>query len=150
MPTVAELRAQQSVGSAIDPRISAASMRGPMRGEILVINVQNGVSRTYNVPNGMGGAGQPDWRGRIINLYAEGGDVFVQLSDGLDAAVDPDAVAAEALSEGRYTLTPHVSGNGCWRIPSGQWIPVPFAGARTFALRASAANVRLRTHIAET
>ena len=142
MPSVAESRAAQAVGGLLDPRISAASLRGPMRGEILVITLQTAAARVYNVPM--------MWKGRIVNLYADGADVYIQVSTGTDANLDPDAVAVETLNGSRYDLTPSASGNGCWRIPHGQWIPVAFGtDAQTFALRGTASG-KLRTHVAET
>ena len=141
MPSAAETRAAQAVGGLLDPRISAASLRGPMRGEVLVITLQT-TPRVYNVP--------AMWKGRIVNLFADGADVYIQISTGTDANLSIDAVAQETLNSGRYDLTPSASGNGCWKIPNGQWIPVAFGtDASTFALLGSSGG-RLRTHVAET
>lgn len=130
----------------LQPLLSAASLRGPMRSESLAITVTT-ASRTFNVPDGTGG--QPLWKGRIVNLFADGGDVYIQLSTGLDASVDEASVAQEALASGRITLTPAATPNGCWKIPAGQWLPVPFGeDVQTFALKGSAA-CKLRTHVAE-
>jgi hypothetical protein len=125
-----------------------ASLRAPMRGEILAIACTT-TQRQYEVPDGTNG--QPLWKGRIVNMLADGGDVYLQVSDGLDAAVDETAVAVETLvpTTTRYRLTPSVSGNGCWLIPSGTWIPVAFETTnQTFAVKATA-TCKLRTHVAE-
>lgn len=131
--------------------ISAASLRGPLRGEVMVIQLPaTPAARTYNVPDGLT-AGQPNWKGKIVNMFADGGDVYLQISTGTDANVDEIAVAQEVLASGRYTLTPSASGNGCWRIPNGQWVPVPFSLLdQSFSLKAPNGACKLRTHVAET
>lgn len=149
MPTKAEQFKDYTSGP-VDPGISAASLRAPLRGEILVISVGT-TARTYDVPDG-GTLGTPQWTNRIVNVYAEGADIYLQVSTGTDANVDETARAVEtATSGGRFKLSPSASGNGCWRIPAGTWLPIAFAAdARTFALKASGANAVLRTHVAET
>lgn len=151
MPSIAERLT--SLVSSITPNWQAvlakvASLRAPMRGEILVITVGQ-TQRQYEVPDGTNGS--PLWRGRIVNMQADGGDVYVQVSDALDAAVDEAATATETLvpSTTRYRLTPSASGNGCWKIPDGTWIPVAFDTTnQSFAVKAST-GCKLRTHVAE-
>lgn len=147
MPSKAEVLATYSSVplSAVE---SAASLRAPMRGETLVLTVTTS-AKVFNVPDGT--SGQPLWKNRIVHMFADGSDVYIQVSTGTDANVDETAVAIEtAGTGGRLTLTPSASGNGCWKIPSGQWLPIAFgADAMTFALK-SAAACKLRTHVAET
>jgi hypothetical protein len=80
MPT----KAQEVQGStfAVNPSAvltAAASLRGPMRGEIAVLT-GSVLQRVYNVPE--------DWKGRILNVYADGGIVYHQLATDLLASVD--------------------------------------------------------------
>ncbi len=119
---------------------AAASLRAPLRGEILVIAVTTASTR-FAVPNA--------WKGRFVNVLADGGDVFVQVSTGTDANCDKDARAIQSGPD-PITLSPSASGNGCWKIPDGQYLPIPFPqNASTFALQGSAACCA-RTHPSET
>lgn len=119
---------------------AAASLRAPLRGEILPIAVGT-ASERFTVPDA--------WKGRFVNIQADGGDLYVQVSTSTDANCDKDARAVKSGPD-PVTLTPSASGNGCFKIPDGQYLPVPFpANASTFALQGSAACVA-RTHPAET
>jgi len=147
MPTT---RAQEASNTTSLPgggaSIAAASLRAPYKDEILPIDVST-TTKVYNVP--VGAADQPDWRGRIINVYAEV-DVYIQFSFGADAAIDENAKAPELLASGRYTLSKVVAGTACWLLPRGQWIPVAVDPlALSFAVKAKVAGI-LRTHVAET
>ena len=146
MPSRAEARTD-FYGDRVD--ISAASLRAPMRSETLAIAVTT-AQKQYEVPDGL--SGSPLWKGRIVNMFADGADVYIQVSDALDAAVDETAVALETLvpSTTRYRLTPPATPNGCWKIPNGQWLPIPFEKTnQTFAVKATG-TAKLRTHVAET
>lgn len=144
MPTEAESRA---LYYGPQPDIAAASLRAPMRGEILSIAITTS-AKVFNVPDGTGG--QPMWKGRYVRMQADGADVYIQVSLGLDANVDKAATAQEATASGRITLTPSASGNGAFCIPSGTWLDVPIpAAAQTFAAVGSA-SCTLRTHPSET
>lgn len=118
---------------------AAASLRAPLRGEILAITVTTS-SKRFNVPAA--------WKGSFARIQADGGDLYLQVSTATDAAADSTARAQE--SGAPIDLTPSVSGNGCVKIPDGQWLDVPFpANASTFALQGSVACCA-RTHLAET
>lgn len=147
MPTEAESRA---LAYGPQPDIAAASLRAPLRGEILPIAITTS-AKVFNVPDGLT-AGQPSWKNRYVRMQADGGDVYVQFSTGTDANVDTAAVAQEALASGRITLTPSASGNGCWKIPDGTWIDVPVpSNAQTFAaITTASSGCKLRTHPSET
>lgn len=120
--------------------VSAASLRAPLRGEILPITVTTS-SKRFAVPAA--------WRGSLVRIQADGGDVYIQVSAAADAAVDVAARAQEAGSP--IALTPSASGNGCFRIPNGQWldVPMPSESVGTFALIGSVACCA-RTHLSET
>jgi hypothetical protein len=136
MPTEAQKRA---LSYGPQPDIAASSLRAPMRGEILPISVTT-TSKRFAVPAA--------WKGSFVNIQADGGDVYVQVSTAADAACDIAARAQEAGSP--IALTPSASGNGCFKIPDGQYLPVPFPqDAQTFALIASTACVA-RCHPSET
>ncbi len=138
MPTTAQTLAS-SYGNQPRPEVAAASLRAPLRGEILVITVTTS-SKRFNVPVA--------WKGAFVNIQADGGDLYIQVSTAADAAADKDARAQEANTP--IDLTPSVSGNGCWKIPDGQYVPIPFpVNASTFALQGSAACCA-RTHPSET
>lgn len=118
--------------------IAAASLRAPMRGEILAITVTI-TSKRFAVPEA--------WKGCLVRIQADGADVYIQVSTAADAACDTTARAVEAGSP--IALTPSVSGNGCVKIPFDQYLDVPFpSDASTFALIGSAACVA-RTHLSE-
>ncbi len=137
MPTIAQ-RLSASF-SQPQPETSAASLRAPLRGEILPITVTT-ASKRFNVPMA--------WKGSFVNIQADGGDVYVQVSTAQDAACDMNARAVETGTP--IDLTAPASGNACFKIPDGQYLPVPFpTNASTFALQGSAACVA-RTHPAET
>lgn len=136
MPTEAAKRAQ---AYGPQPDIAAASLRAPLRGEILPIAVTT-ASKQFNVPAG--------WKGSFVRIQADGGDVYMQVSTAADAACDATARAQEAGSP--ITLTASASGNGCFKIPDGTWLDVPFGSdANTFALIGSVACVA-RCHPSET
>lgn len=118
---------------------AAASLRAPLRGEILAITVTTS-SKMFAVPAA--------WKGVYVDFQADGGDVYIQVSTAADAASDKDARAQETGSP--IALTPSASGNGCKKIPDGTTLPVPFpSNASTFALQGSAACCA-RTHPSET
>jgi hypothetical protein len=84
------------------PMIAATSLRGPFRGETLVLTVTT-ASKAYNVPAA--------WTGLLVDLQADGGDVYLQLSSGTDAAVDPTTASQETLA--RVPQDPE------WQLPPG-------------------------------
>jgi hypothetical protein len=127
------------------PIISAVSVRGPFRNETLVATVTT-ASKRYNVPDGTGGANQPSFKGRYVNCYADGADVYLQLSKATDAFVNEAQASTETTVSGAINLTPQ--GDECWVIPKGQWQVVPFRDAVTWAIKGSAAG-KLRMHLAE-
>jgi hypothetical protein len=138
MPTTAQTLAT-AYGNQPQPEIAAASLRAPMRGEVLVITVTT-ASKRFLVPDA--------WKGIYVDVQADGGDVYIQVSTAADAACDKDARAVETGSP--IALTPSASGNGCMKIPDGQKLPVPFPPlAHTFALQGSAACAA-RTQPSET
>ena len=128
------------------PFASAASVRGPFKNEILVVSVGT-AAKVYNLPDGLGGANQPNYLAKYINVFADGANLFVQLSNGLDATADDAAVSTEVLASGRYTLTP--TGNEVWPIMNGQWQSIPLGTAKTLAIKASAA-CKARMYLSET
>lgn len=138
MPTEAQKRA---LTYGPQPETSAASLRAPLRGEILAITVTT-TSKRFVVPDA--------WKGSFVRVQADGGDVYLQVSTGTnDATCDPAARAQESGAT-PPALTPSSSGNGCFKIPDGQWLDVPFAAEATnFALIGSVACVA-RTHPSET
>ena len=118
--------------------VAAASLRAPLRGEVLPIAVTT-ASKQFLVPAG--------WKRRIVRIQADGGDVYLQVSTAADAACDIAARAQESGSP--ITLAASASGNGCFKIADGQWLDVPFGSdANTFALIGSAACVA-RCHLSE-
>lgn len=142
MPSLAETLGAQSHGG-VAPGVSAMSLRAAMRGETRVLTGQTG-GRVYNIP--------PEWNNRIINVYADGANVFYQLSTGTDAAVDIDAVSVETLNGARYDITAHATNGECYPIPNGGerpiWIPKE---AQTIAFRLAAGGTgKIRIHVAET
>lgn len=149
-PTVGQKAAASSIPVVLasdDLTVRAASLRAPLRGELLPITITT-TAKVFNVPDGTGGA--PQWKGKLVRMQADGADVYIQVSLGLDANVDKAATAQEATASGRITLTPSASGNGAFCIPSGTWLDVPIpAAAQTFAAVGSA-SCTLRTHPSET
>lgn len=132
---------REKYGTFEQPAISAVSQRAPMRGEILAITVTT-ASKRFAVPDA--------WKGSYVRLQADGGDLYMQVSTGTDAAADKTARAQEAAAGGTITLTPSASGNGCYRIPADAWIDVPFpSNAATFALQGSS-DCCARAHLSET
>lgn len=127
--------------SYVQSGIAATSLRGAIRGEILPIAVGTS-SKTFAVPAA--------WKGSLVRIHADGGDVYYQISNDATAPAVCD-IAARAVEAGSpIALTPSVSGNGCVPIWSGTWLDVPFGtDAQTFALIGSAACVA-RTHPSET
>lgn len=121
------------------PDIAAASLRAPMRSEILVFAIATS-NKTFNIPTA--------WLGAHVNFFAEGADVYLQFSTGLDAVADETAVSTETSGSGRYSVA--AAGNEAWKIPQGQWIGIPIpANAQTMGTKALLA-CKLRTHLAET
>jgi hypothetical protein len=117
----------------------ALSLRGAMRGEILPIAV-TATSKRFAVP--------ATWKGYLVRIHADGGDVYYQISTGTDAACDVGARAQETGNP--IALTPSASGNGCVHIPNGGWLDVPFPkDAQTFALISSGICCA-RAHLSET
>ena len=68
MPTEA---AKRALSYGPQPDIAAASLRAPMRGEILAITVTT-TSKQFTVPSA--------WKGSFVRIQADGGDVYVQVS----------------------------------------------------------------------
>jgi hypothetical protein len=140
MPTEAQTRA---LSYGPQPDIAAASLRAPMRGEILPITVTT-ASKRFAVPE--------LWKGSFVRVQADGGDVYIQVSAAADAGVDyATARAGETLNNGTITLAAPTGANtGGFKVPDGTWLDVPFpANAQTFALIGSAACVA-RCHLSET
>ena len=118
---------------------AAASLRAPLRGEILPITVTT-ESRRFAVP--------AEWLGRLVRFHADGGDVYIQVSTDTLAACDRNARAQE--SGDPIMLTPSASGNGCMKIGIGMSVDLPIpSGAQTFALQGSD-YCCARCHLAET
>ena len=83
--TLAEILGEQSHGGHA-PGVSAASLRGALRGETLPITVTT-TSKRFLVPT--------TWKNRHVRIQADGGDVYYQISLGADALADPAARATE-------------------------------------------------------
>lgn len=116
--------------------VSAASMRAPIKGEILPITVTT-ASKRFAVPAA--------WKGHFVRITAEGGDLYVQVSRDATATANKDARAAEANTPIELTAP---SDGADW-IPKGASLDVPFpSDAETFAIQGSAACVA-RCHLAE-
>lgn len=124
------------------PAASATSLRGPIRGEIYPITVTT-TSKRFAVPAA--------WSGSLVRIQADGGDLYVQQSTTTgtpDATADKDARAVETGSP-LITLAPSVSASGCFKIPDGTWLDVPFsADVTSFAIQGSALCVA-RCHLSE-
>lgn len=122
---------------------SAVSLRGPIRGEIYPITVST-TSKRFAVPAA--------WSGSLVRIQADGGDLYVQQSTTVgtpDATADKDARAVETGSP-LIVLSPVTAGTGCFKIPDGTWLDVPFGSDVTsFAIQASATCVA-RCHLSET
>jgi hypothetical protein len=139
MPTEAQKRASH-YGPM--PEIAAASLRAPLRTEVLPITVTT-ASKTFTVPDA--------WKGALVTIEADGGDVSIQISvDAASAAVCDLASRAVETGGPPIALTAPSPPNGCFKIFSGSFRDLPFpANAVTFALIGSAACVA-RCHLAET
>jgi hypothetical protein len=129
----------------------AASLRAPVRGETRVLAV-TATSKMFEVPNGTT-TGTPQWTGRIVNVYADGADVYLQVSNALDAVVDDAASSVETAqtSPARFRISAHASNQEGWLIPKGQWVPIAFDSTNlSFAVKcATGSTAKLRTHVAE-
>jgi hypothetical protein len=119
--------------------VAATSLRAPLRTEIMPITVTT-ASKRFAVPE--------LWKGSLVRIQADGGNVYVQVSTAADATCD---IAARAVETGTpIALTPPASGNGCYKIVADQFLDVPFpADALSFALIGSAACCA-RAHLSET
>lgn len=120
----------------------AASLRGYIRTEGLPITCGT-VSKTFTVPAA--------WKGLYIRMQAEFSDVYYQISTavGTPAVADKSARATETGGP-PIALTAPASGNGCFRIPAGTFLDIPFpTNAETFALQANVDASVCRTHPAE-
>jgi hypothetical protein len=126
---------------------NAAALRGPLRNEILVFAL-TGASVAYNVPDASIGS-QPNWKGKYIEAYADGCDVYLQFDTGTAASVDEAVLSTTSTVSGRTSVAP--AGNEAWIIPRGQWIPIPVpSNAQTFALKGSVSTgCKLRTKLAQ-
>jgi hypothetical protein len=135
MPTEAQRRA---LDYGPQPEVSAASLRGPIRGEVHALTVGT-ASKTFVVPTG--------WRGIYIRVQADGGDLYLQVSTtATNAVADKDARSTEAGSP----IVPTAAGGACYKIPNGQAEDIVFPpDATTFAIQASAAACA-RCHPSET
>lgn len=124
------------------PMAAASSLRGPFRSEALVLTVTT-ASKRYQVPTA--------WLGMIVDLQADGADVYIQFSNAADAAADSATSSVETLNAGTYTVAPHATPNECRKIANGETVALPFpsAAAATFAIIGSAAG-KLRVHPSET
>lgn len=127
------------------PAASATSLRGPIRGEIYPITVTT-ASKRFAVPAA--------WSGSLVRVQADGGDLYVQQSTtaapaAADATCDKDARAVETGSP-LITIAPVAAGTGCFKVPDGTWLDIPFGVEVTsFALQGSATMVA-RCHLSET
>jgi len=121
---------------------SATSLRAPLRGEILPITVTT-ASKRFATPAA--------WRGSLVRMQADGGDLYVQVSTAADAGVSIAARAAEAGAPLITLTAPTGAETGCFKIPDGTWLDVPFPDVTdgSFALVGSAAMVA-RCHLSET
>ena len=121
------------------PDISAASLRAAIRGEILPIDV-TASSKTFAVPDA--------WKGSLVRIQADGGDLYYQIST--TATVATCAIAARAAELGNPIAITAPAAGGCVKIvkDSGEDIAFP-ADAQTFALIAPQGCVA-RCHLSET
>jgi hypothetical protein len=124
--------------------VSASSLRAPLRGELYPITVGT-TSKRFAPPAA--------WLGSLVRMQADGGDLYVQLSNTAapttpDATADKDARAVETGTP-LITLSPVAAGTGCFKVPDGTWLDVPFgADVTSFALQGSATMVA-RCHLSE-
>lgn len=119
--------------------LGAASLRGCMRGEVYPITVTS-TSKRFAVPDA--------WKGQLVRLEADGGDIGYQISTDNNATADLTVRAAEAGSP-IITLTP--APDGVFRVFNGQYDDIKFpADALTFALIGTAPTQVARCHLAET
>lgn len=133
---------KQAVAYGAQPMIAAASMRAPLRTEVLPITVTTS-SKTFVVPDA--------WKGLLVTIEADGGDVSIQISTDPGSAAVCD-LAARAVETGGppIVLTPPATPNGCFKIFDKAFRDLPFpSNAVTFALIGSAGCVA-RCHPAET
>lgn len=128
---------------------AAASLRAPMRGEILVLAPgQNTSAVIYNVPDGSIN-GQPSWLGKFIEVYAQDADFYLQLSTGTNANVDDLVTSTLSTVNTRQSIAP--AGNEGYIIPRGTSRQIPvLPTVQTFALKSSTAIGKLRTMVAQT
>lgn len=141
--TASSLSVTQATDSA---EHAAASMRAPLRSEILVFAATT-ASVTWNIPDGSI-VGQPDWRGKLVNVFADGSDIYLQIATTTGAVADDAQLSTVTTVGGRSSAAPQ--GNEVWPLKAGQWYPIPIpANALSFALKAVAA-CKLRTHPAQT
>ncbi len=123
------------------PMISAASLRGAIKGEIYPIDVTTS-SKCFLVPDA--------WKGSLVRIQADGANVYYQISTDAAAAASV-AIASKATEAGSpIALTPPSPSTGCIKIvqDTGEDIAFPLT-AVTFALVGSGACVA-RCHLAET
>jgi hypothetical protein len=103
----------------------------------------------FDIPNASLG-GQPDYRGKIVDLYADTCTIYIQFSTGTTAAVDENTSSIVAASTGgRFSVTPNAIPSEPFVIPAGQWRPYPFPATGSFAVKGSAAG-KLRTALSQT
>jgi hypothetical protein len=135
------------VTEASDSAITAAaSVRAPIRNEILVIPVTTS-NIVFNIPDGSL-TNQPDWRGKYVEMFAESGDVYLQFSTGTTASVDETQASTLSTVNGRQSIAPQ--GNEAYVIPRGTSRPIPILSTfQTFALKGTVAT-KLRTQLAQT
>ncbi|MDB5716299.1 MAG: hypothetical protein JWO15_3696 [Sphingomonadales bacterium] len=127
---------------------AAASIRAPTRSEVLAIPVTTS-SVTYDIPDATL-SGQPDYRGKFIDFYAEGCTVYIQVSSSTSAAVDDTAVSVTASSSGgRFSVKPAATPSEPFVIPVGQWRSYPLPATGTFAIKGTGTG-KLRTAISQT
>jgi hypothetical protein len=118
--------------------VSAVSLRGAIRDEIMPIDV-TATSKTFAVPAA--------WKGCLVRIQADGGDVYYQISTS--ATLAACAVAARATELGN-PITITAPATGCVKIArdTGEDIAFP-ADAQTFALIGAGPCVA-RCHLSET
>jgi hypothetical protein len=119
--------------------VSAASLRAAIRGEIMPIDV-TATSKTFAVPDA--------WKGSLVRIQADGGDVYYQISTTATQATC--SIAARATEAGSPIVLTGPAAGGCVKIAkdTGEDIAFP-ADAQTFALIGSGPCVA-RCHLSET
>jgi hypothetical protein len=107
------------------------------------------LAQVFDIPDASIG-GQPNYRGKLVDLYADGCTIYIQFSTGTTAAVDETISSViNASTGGRFSVTPNAVPSEPFVIPAGTWRPYPFPATGTFAVKGSVAG-KLRTALSQT